>query len=382
MRTTLLLFFCSYTCLFFPKAIVAQDSLLNIVIVAGQSNAMNWHADAQQIDSTSSNQSIPFYYHSGLPPDRGFDVPFNATSDSNWVNLSYQSQQPFIKFFPNFFGPEITLANELSKPIPNLAVFKSAYGGSNLALDWQKGSTSGNQLYDTMLGQFKHATALLDSSNVQYKVVGLFWMQGESDAANQTYANNYESNLKNLIQNIRADVGKPSLSVVLGRIGAQLPSPYDFKETVRTAQLKVAEDDALVSWVSIDDQPLDTDDIHLLADGVKVLGERMANAWLNLSPTNIENPENEIPSEISLSQNYPNPFNPTTTIRFGISETSNVRLDVFNILGQRVATLVNEPKTAGWHSIPFDASALPTGIYMYQITTNSSRQVKKMTLIK
>ena len=85
---------------------------------------------------------------------------------------------------------------------------------------------------------------------------------------------------------------------------------------------------------------------------------------------------------LSLNQNYPNPFNPTTTIRFGIDKASDVRLEVFNMLGQKVATLVNEQKAAGFYSISFDASNLSSGFYTYRITTDGNQLVKSMTLIK
>ena len=91
---------------------------------------------------------------------------------------------------------------------------------------------------------------------------------------------------------------------------------------------------------------------------------------------------NELPIGISLSQNYPNPFNPTTSIRFGIDKASKVRLDVFNMLGQHVATLVDQQKAAGFHTVNFEAAQYPSGLYIYQITANGSRQIKKMTLIK
>jgi hypothetical protein len=89
-----------------------------------------------------------------------------------------------------------------------------------------------------------------------------------------------------------------------------------------------------------------------------------------------------IPDEFALNQNYPNPFNPTSTIRFGLPEASEVRLDVFNILGQRVSTLVNGKMQAGWHTVQFEASSLSTGVYIYRIQTGGFIQTKKMMLIK
>ena len=73
------------------------------------------------------------------------------------------------------------------------------------------------------------------------------------------------------------------------------------------------------------------------------------------------------PTKFELSQNYPNPFNPTTTIKFSLPEAGNVKLTLFNILGQEVKTLVNESKESGVHTINFDASELNSGMYIYKL---------------
>ena len=83
-----------------------------------------------------------------------------------------------------------------------------------------------------------------------------------------------------------------------------------------------------------------------------------------------------------LEQNYPNPFNPTTTIGFGIPENGNVRLSILNILGEEIKILLNKEKEAGYHSIDFDASGLPSGVYFYQLKTGSYSETKKMLLLR
>ncbi|MBI9070033.1 MAG: discoidin domain-containing protein [Melioribacteraceae bacterium] len=89
-----------------------------------------------------------------------------------------------------------------------------------------------------------------------------------------------------------------------------------------------------------------------------------------------------LPSEYSLEQNYPNPFNPTTTISFSIPVNSKVELDVFNILGEKITTLVNDVLSAGKHKIEFNANNLSSGIYIYALKANNFSKVKKLTLIK
>lgn len=84
----------------------------------------------------------------------------------------------------------------------------------------------------------------------------------------------------------------------------------------------------------------------------------------------------------SLSQNYPNPFNPSTKINFSLVEKGFVTLKVYDMLGKEIATLVNEEKAAGEHTVNFDASNLSSGMYIYQLNVNGVRITNKMTLMK
>ncbi|MEO8231924.1 MAG: T9SS type A sorting domain-containing protein [Ignavibacteriota bacterium] len=86
--------------------------------------------------------------------------------------------------------------------------------------------------------------------------------------------------------------------------------------------------------------------------------------------------------KFELSQNYPNPFNPATTISFSLPEASNVKLTLYNLLGQEVETLVNGFTESGIHTVNFNASQLNSGIYIYKIETNGLTQTRKMTLVK
>ena len=89
-----------------------------------------------------------------------------------------------------------------------------------------------------------------------------------------------------------------------------------------------------------------------------------------------------IPVQYTLDQNYPNPFNPTTKIKFQIPTDGVVRLKVFNILGQEVASLVNEQLKAGSYSVDFNASKVSSGVYIYRIEAGTFSSVKKMMLLK
>jgi hypothetical protein len=88
------------------------------------------------------------------------------------------------------------------------------------------------------------------------------------------------------------------------------------------------------------------------------------------------------PLEYELAQNYPNPFNPSTEISYSIPLSGNVRISVLNSLGREVAVLVDKLVEAGSHTITFDGSILPSGVYMYTMVAGDSRISKKMTLVK
>jgi hypothetical protein len=89
-----------------------------------------------------------------------------------------------------------------------------------------------------------------------------------------------------------------------------------------------------------------------------------------------------IPTEYALHQNFPNPFNPMTSIFFDLPAREQVRLDVFNVIGQKVATLLDEPMAAGYHVVNFDASLLPSGLYFSRVQAGDWAALKKMMLVK
>ncbi len=97
--------------------------------------------------------------------------------------------------------------------------------------------------------------------------------------------------------------------------------------------------------------------------------------------------DEELPLTFSLSQNYPNPFNPSTTIRFEISSRSKVELRVWNILGQHIATLVNEQKEPGRYTVEWDGrndegAHVSSGVYFYRLRATEYVEIKKLILLK
>ena len=98
--------------------------------------------------------------------------------------------------------------------------------------------------------------------------------------------------------------------------------------------------------------------------------------------TGIEDLAGITPTEFELSQNYPNPFNPSTTIRYAVPNESKVSISIFNLLGQEVATLVNDIQSAGYHEVLFNAANLSSGVYLYRINAVSTGGAKEFSSTK
>jgi hypothetical protein len=95
--------------------------------------------------------------------------------------------------------------------------------------------------------------------------------------------------------------------------------------------------------------------------------------WLSIKKVvGVEREESEIPSAYKLEQNYPNPFNPGTAISFRLSAISHVSLEIFDVLGRRIAVLVDEARPAGTHTARWDGSSMPSGVYFYRLTISEA----------
>jgi len=144
---------------------------------------------------------------------------------------------------------------------------------------------------------------------------------------------------------------------------------------------------------------LDGDNNYLLSATYKNLGFTPPVSWTNpgmtgalpgdvnvgalgASTTGVNNESANSPTMFALKQNYPNPFNPSTTIEYALPHDGLVTLTVFNIIGQSVRTLVNGVQTAGTHTIRFDASNLPSGVYLYKLQSGRMSNVGRMMLLK
>jgi len=113
---------------------------------------------------------------------------------------------------------------------------------------------------------------------------------------------------------------------------------------------------------------------------IAVAGSNKIKVYTAGNPVSVEDEIN--PDGFELSQNYPNPFNPSTSIQYRVSSISQVILKVYDVLGNEVATLVNEEKPAGSYEVEFSAIGLASGMYLYTLQTDSYIETKKMVLMK
>lgn len=125
---------------------------------------------------------------------------------------------------------------------------------------------------------------------------------------------------------------------------------------------------------------------NLLGAGVALVNCPVVS--LDATGTAVEQLSDELPAAFDLEQNYPNPFNPETTIQYALTQSGSVSLQVFNVLGQKVADLVNDVQTAGtyrasWNGQDLTGRAVASGIYLYRLTLNGQQsQLRTMTLLK
>jgi hypothetical protein len=114
----------------------------------------------------------------------------------------------------------------------------------------------------------------------------------------------------------------------------------------------------------------------------RLVQKLLNDAIARFSPTSVLNEAGMTPNKYELVQNYPNPFNPSTTIKFSIPESGNVKVTVYDAIGRVVVTLTNNVYQTGSYKIEWNASSYASGIYFYRLESRNFNMVKKMVLVK
>ncbi|MBD3402733.1 T9SS type A sorting domain-containing protein, partial [candidate division GN15 bacterium] len=159
------------------------------------------------------------------------------------------------------------------------------------------------------------------------------------------------------------------------------PTSEDFGQV-----MNITLDSAAGQWLAPDWDNLMTNPV-VVANDTDGDGAPDDTTLYNVVTDVEDTPDEELPLGFELQQNYPNPFNPTTTIEFSLPSQSRVRLDVYNVLGQRVNTLVDKELSAGSYAVEWNGrnnagTPVATGVYFYRLTTDEYTSSKKMLLLK
>jgi hypothetical protein len=267
----------------------------DLILVAGQSNAVGFDAYAEELPADLKDAATMFWWRVGDPPPDEFD----GTSARQWSTLQFQPRTPAMpaidgkkvpRQYGNFnlkskggFGPEIgmvrTLAMKESRP---LAVIKTAFSGTSVAGDWNVGQPGKTDAcYRAMIGETKAAIAAAKSKDITLRPRAFVWVQGESDA-NAKDAPTYAANLSAMLQRLRADLNAPDMILLLGvntRFGngknAFMPKVIDAQKEVAAALPRARYVDTTGA------ETLPPSHTHFTAAGTLEVGRRYAEALLS-----------------------------------------------------------------------------------------------------
>ncbi len=266
----------------------------DLILVAGQSNAVGYDAYAEELSADPKDATTMFWWRVGDPPPDEFD----GTSARQWTTLQFQPRTPAMsgdaakkigRQYGNFnkktkggFGPEMglvrTLANKERRP---LAVIKTAFSGTSVAADWNVGLPGkADACYRAMIDEAKAALAAAQAKGVTLRPRAFVWVQGESDA-NAKDSPAYAANLSAMLKSLRTELAAPDLILLLGvntRFGngknAFMPKVVEAQQEVAAALPRARYVDTAGA------ETLPPSHTHFTATGTLEIGRRFAEALL------------------------------------------------------------------------------------------------------
>ncbi|HEV7404733.1 MAG TPA: sialate O-acetylesterase [Chthoniobacteraceae bacterium] len=295
MKTTLL-YLAALLLLTHLRAAETRD----LILVAGQSNAVGYDAYASELPPDASDKETMFWWRVGDPPPDEFDV----TSGEKWTTLQPQprgtplevkslpADDPRAKLgrqYGNFkkpeggFGPEIGLARELrAKGGKPLAIVKVAFSGTGITTDWNPDDPgAAGACYRALIDETKAALAAAAAQGITLRLRALVWVQGENDA-NAGAAREYEKNLAHLLTRLRADLAAPEMSALLGVNTRFGDGKNPNMPAIVAAQKAAAEKDHRGVYVDTEGAETLPPNTHFTAAGTLEVGRRFAAALLKL----------------------------------------------------------------------------------------------------
>lgn len=243
-------------CLAMPASVNAVADLYG----GGAANGLAQAFQLRDSDATATSvQDVKVFLlggqsnMAGVGLNNDLPAPYNAPQAAvNFWNGAWVPTAPGFGNQSTQFGPEIMFARMLSNALQGADVRLVKYGvsGSNLAVQWNPAT---GPLYAAFRAKVNAALADLSARGLNYRVEGMIWMQGESDALNAAYADSYAANLSNLIATVRSEFGSPDMPFVMGRILPYFDStPPGGNAIVRAAQVAVGTAHTNVTWFNTD----------------------------------------------------------------------------------------------------------------------------------
>ncbi len=246
--------------------------------------------------------------------------------------------------------------------------------------------TQAKPLYEQIVSSNYTTEEKLPAYNKLYTIANLI-------GADETYFNNLQSTFNNIAntetdtllkkiynQNaIKCDVSKEEYLTAISKFDNIIQQNPNSEEAI------YAEIDIITTAINLDTTNSQLGKIagrKYLVKGTSDYLTKLNNLLQNKFGINSEEKEQIIPKEYSLYQNYPNPFNPNTTIKFDLPNDGLITLEIFDILGRRIATLLEGYRTAGSYEQVFNASSLASGVYVYKLQAGDFTNSKKMLLLK
>ncbi len=259
----------------------------DLILVAGQSNAVGYDAKPSELPADPADQQIMFWWRCGDPPPDEFD----STSGGKWTQLQAQSQgTPKLprqgRQYGNFaqaeggFGPEIGFARALyAKKHQRLAIVKAAFSGTGMAQDWNHADPGeGGSCYRALVSETKAAIAAAKAQGITLRLSALLWVQGESDA-NAQLAPRYEQALGDMIAAVRQDLAAPELIVLLAVNTHFGNDKNEFVPKIVEAQQALARKDARCLYVDTATATI-ANAAHYDTAGTLDVGRRFADGLL------------------------------------------------------------------------------------------------------
>jgi hypothetical protein len=251
------LIFIQFLCI--TQAVLGQK-VLKVFLMGGQSNMVgNGDNNVLPTELQQHRSDIPIYVF--------------GTANYNWGPL-----MPGLGSVPAAHGAELAFGYDIKEAFPtaNIAIIKGAWSGTSLFAAWRppsSGGTTGN-LFTTFINNVKAGLAQKMQEGYTVQLAGMCWMQGESDGMNATECQNYQTNLKNFINDVRSKLNAPDMPFVIGKVMLNATYPYD--NIIRSAEDQVAA--SLPNVGIFDTDGLTVANAHFSIDGCIGLGHRFANA--------------------------------------------------------------------------------------------------------